>query len=451
MTRTRSTWGSVFPKKDRNGRVTAWLARYPNPLDHGRRVSRQFGPEYRTEAHAWLEQEHYLVILHNKGIRAWQHPSDRNAKPMSEGKEVLFEDYLQEWMKHRKRNGNSDLRGATKRNLKADISHFLPYFKGKPVAGITPGDVRDWYEADHPEGPWAFYGACQVLHSVLEEASNPAYGPALLDSNPFVLPIREPPPSKRREQEPVTREQAGRLARAMPARTRLSIWLGLLVGGLRIGEVCALQIRDIDLDHRLLHVRHSVCRGPDGTGPCRLGPTKTLSSMRTVPIPAGLIQAIRDHIGRYCVDEPEVMLFPAVRSTSGVMSPTTLGQQFRKARVKAGRPDITFHSLRATHATMLMIEGGTLREAMDELGHTSEKIAVRHYQRIVPKHRIQVVENLSYAYLPVSATSLTSQIERLKEQRDRLDRKILELEQIQTMQREEAIETRGHLPRTLAT
>lgn len=449
MTRSRSKWGSVFPKKDGSGRVTAWLARYPNPLDHGRKVSRQFGPEYRTEAFAWLEREHYLVVLHNKGIRTWQHPSDRNAKP--EDKKVLFEDYLQEWMKHRKRNGNSELRGATKRNLKADISHFLPYFKGKPVAEIRPGDVRAWYEADHPEGPWAFYGACQVLHSILEEASDPTYGPALLDSNPFVLPIREPAPSKRREQEPVTREQAGRLARAMPARTRLSIWLGLLVGGLRIGEVCALQIRDIDLDHRLLHVRHSVCRGPDDTGPCRLGPTKTLSSMRTVPIPAGLIQAIRDHIDQYCVDEPQAMLFPAVRSPGGVMSPTTLGQQFRKARVKAGRPDITFHSLRATHATMLMIEGGTLREAMDELGHTSEKIAVRHYQRIVPKHRIQVVENLSYAYLPVSATSLTSQIEQLKKQRDTLDRRILELEQIQTRQREEAIETGGRLPRTLAT
>lgn len=431
--------------------MIAWLARYQNPLKRNKRVTRQFGPEYRTEAHAWLEQEHYLVILHKKGIRTWQHPSERNSSQPTQAGQILFEDYLQEWLHHRKRNGNADLRGSTKRNLKADISHFLPYFKGRPVAGITTADVRAWYEADHPEGPWAFYGACQVLHSVLEEATNPTYGPALLDSNPFVLPIREPAPSKRREQEPITPEQAGRLARAMPEGTRLSIWLGLLVGGLRIGEVCALQIRDIDLDHRLLHVRHSVCRGPDDTGPCRLGPTKTLSSMRTVPIPAGLIQTISDHIDRYCIDEPEAMLFPAIKSPSGVMSPTTLGQQFRKARVKAGRPDITFHSLRATHATMLMIEGGTLREAMDELGHTSEKIAVRHYQRIVPKHRIQVVENLSYAYLPVSATSLTSQIEQLKEQRDRLDRRILELEQIQAMQHEKAIETRGRRPRTPAT
>lgn len=431
MTRTRSAWGSVFPKKDQNGQVTAWLARYTNPLNH-KKVSKQFGPEYCTEAHAWLEEEHYLVILHNKGIQAWQHPSTRSKKQKPVGKEeVLFEDYLQTWLHHRKRSGNVDLRGSTKRNLKADISHFLPYFKGRPLAGITSSDIRDWYESDHPEGPWAFYGACQVLHSVLEEATNSTYGPPLLQSNPFVFPIKEPPPSSRREQEPVSPEQANALAQAMPEQTRLSIWLGLLVGGLRIGEVCALQIRDVDLKTGCLHVRHSVCRGPDDVGPCRLGPTKTLSSVRTVPIPSVLISSIQNHIERFCLSEPDGMLFPASRSSSGIMSPTTLNQQFRKARVKAKRPDITFHSLRATHATMLMIEGGTLREAMDELGHTSERVAIRHYQRIVPKHRAEVVENLSYTYMPVSSSSLIKQIAQLKEQRDRLDQRIHELEQIQ--------------------
>lgn len=113
-------------KKVGSGRVTAWLGGYSNPLEHGRRVGRQFGPEYRTEAFAWLEREHCLVVFHDKGTRAWWPPSGRNAGSKAEDEEVLFEDYLQEWMKHRKRNGNCVLRGATKRNLKADIAHFLP-------------------------------------------------------------------------------------------------------------------------------------------------------------------------------------------------------------------------------------------------------------------------------------------------------------------------------------
>lgn len=70
---------------------------------------------------------------------------------------------------------------------------------------------------------------------------------------------------------------------------------------------------------------------------------------------------------------------------------------------------------------------------MDELGHTSERVAIRHYQRIVPKHRTEVVENLSYTYMPVSPSSLIKQIKQLKEQRDRLNQKIQDLEQIQAI------------------
>nr|WP_244609327.1 tyrosine-type recombinase/integrase [Bifidobacterium moukalabense] len=57
------------------------------------------------------------------------------------------------------------------------------------------------------------------------------------------------------------------------------------------------------------------------------------------------------------------------RHAEWLLGPTTIQRQFRTARRKIGRDDVTFHSLRATHATMLMIEGGTLRETMDELGH----------------------------------------------------------------------------------
>lgn len=87
------------------------------------------------------------------------------------------------------------------------------------------------------------------------------------------------------------------------------------------------------------------------------------------------------------------MLFQARRAD--ILSPTTVQQQFRAARKAAGRTDITFHTLRATHATMLLICGGTLRECMDELGHTSERIAIQHYQRIVPEHRREAVERMA--------------------------------------------------------
>ena len=47
----------------------------------------------------------------------------------------------------------------------------------------------------------------------------------------------------------MTRQEIDTLVEGFPEYYRLSIHLALLVGGLRIGEVCGLQLRDIDLDH----------------------------------------------------------------------------------------------------------------------------------------------------------------------------------------------------------
>jgi hypothetical protein len=94
------------------------------------------------------------------------------------------------------------------------------------------------------------------------------------------------------------------------------------------------------------------------------------------------------------------MLFTSKRSKSGIISPTTLQQQFRKARHHIGRDDIVFHSLRATHATKLILNGGTLREVMNSLGHNSVTVAVKHYQRVVPDHQKRVANLLAFEYIP---------------------------------------------------
>ena len=220
----------------------------------------------------------------------------------------------------------------------------------------------------------------------------------------------------------MTRQEIDTLVEGFPEYYRLSIHLALLVGGLRIGEVCGLQLRDIDLDHRLLYVRHSVTQGPDDLGEYRLDDTKTPESHRVVPIPAPVCRLIREHIDRFCPDrDPDTMLFHAIRHPERVLNPTTIQRQFRTARKRINREDVTFHSLRATHATMFMIQGGTLRETMDELGHVDVDVAVRCYQRVVPRHRRDVAERLALEYLPAGdPAGIKAQIAQKEEEIDQL-------------------------------
>ncbi|MCC2748775.1 tyrosine-type recombinase/integrase, partial [[Eubacterium] rectale] len=111
----------------------------------------------------------------------------------------------------------------------------------------------------------------------------------------------------------------------------------------RCGELCGLQVQDIDLNRQILHVRHSVNRGDADRGDLQFGKTKTESSIRNVHIPDTLIPLIRQHLSDYCdLTRPDSPVFVPKRAR--IMSQTTLDGQFAKARLKGGRPDLTFQA-----------------------------------------------------------------------------------------------------------
>ena len=76
-----------------------------------------------------------------------------------------------------------------------------------------------------------------------------------------------------------------------------------------------------------------------------------------------------------------------------------------KARKAAGRPDLQFRTLRVTHATRLMLDGSSLKETMDALGHVREETTLRHYLRAVPEHQREAAERTA-AYLLSADPSL---------------------------------------------
>lgn len=429
--RKRRKWGSVIVRRDTDGNPTSFQARYVNPLDPPKKVGRNFGLEYETEAYKWLDEEHYLVTLHNKGIRQWVHPSQRGAGTMP-----TFREYSKDYFDGYRKPDGSKLSGRSNRCNEIVLRRLNEAFGDTPLDRITRQMVDEWYVNARDElTAWTFEQAARTLKRImLAAATEQADGtPPLIPANPCRYRVIKPQ-SKRRDQPPVTADEINRLATLFPDYQRLALWLSLLVGGLRIGEVCALQLRDIDLENLQLHVRHSVNRGPDDRGKYRLCEPKTKSSKRVVPIPKPLAPLIEDHISRFCKDrKPDTMLFHSTMLDDWLLPPTTIERTFRMAREKIGRPDITFHSLRVTHATMLVLEGGTMRETMDDLGHTSLTVAVDSYQRIVREHHRDTVELLAYRYMPSNYPTVIRtvidqkerQIDKLRSEVDRL-RKILQ-------------------------
>mgnify|MGYP000040215011 FL=1 len=220
--RKRRKWGCVVARKDADGRIVSWQARYQSPVNPRQRIYRRFGLEFQTEAYRWLDEEHALVIDHKKGIRRWTHPSARTMHGR-----VLFSSYATRFVANLRKKDGSELSGRSKRIQKAALDKLLPWFGETPMCDVTEEFVNEWYaKACDEVRPSALEHAVWLLKRVMRAATErqPDGGPPLLSSNPCNLVTRKRP-SKRREQAPMTRQEIDTLVEGFPEYYRLSIHL----------------------------------------------------------------------------------------------------------------------------------------------------------------------------------------------------------------------------------
>ena len=88
------------------------------------------------------------------------------------------------------------------------------------------------------------------------------------------------------------------------------------------------------------------------------------------------------------------MLFPAASNPDAHLRHATLGKVFYPAREKAGRPDLRFHDLRHTGATLAAAAGASLAELMARLGHSTVGASLR-YQHAAKGRDREIAEALS--------------------------------------------------------
>lgn len=168
--RSRRQWGTVITRRDEEGQIITYQARYVNPLDHSKKVSRNFGPDYLAEAYKWLDEEHYYVTLHDKGIRPWGHPSHRE----DPGRHVLFREYAVSYFDSYHKKDGTELCDRSKRIVKDALDKLMPHFGDMEVSRIAKAEVDKWYAtASKQYKPGAFEHACNTLKRVLTAASKP--------------------------------------------------------------------------------------------------------------------------------------------------------------------------------------------------------------------------------------------------------------------------------------
>jgi len=221
----------------------------------------------------------------------------------------------------------------------------------------------------------------------------------LMDGNPAAA-VRKPRAAKH---EPYVLD-ASEIARL---REALDIpWQRLLVEltlttGLRSGEIRGLSWDNLDLEGSRLFVRQAVSRRGE------LGDTKTVNSLRTVPVPAYLVP----HLRRWKLECPVTSMgymFPSEPNERGergaIDADKLLRNILRRALRKAGLPELRFHDLRHMAASLMVEAGVSVKRAQEILGHASERTTLAIYTHTMRRQHDDTADKIA-ALAGLSATS----------------------------------------------
>src|SRR5699024_11348504 len=103
---------------------------------------------------------------------------------------------------------------------------------------------------------------------------------------------------------------------------------------------------------------------------------------------------VKEHRSNNITGGRDGLLFPAAGDPTRHMTRSTLHKIWAPAREAAGRPDLRFHDLRHTGATLAAQTGAPLADLMNRLGHSTAGAAMR-YQHASGDRDKQIAEALS--------------------------------------------------------
>lgn len=159
--------------------------------------------------------------------------------------------------------------------------------------------------------------------------------------------------------------------------------LGLLLtiySGMRIGEVCALQWKDVDLDEKVIRVNKTIQRiyiEEETTGKMKtelqISTPKTKSSQREIPIVPKLFKMMKDY-AKIC--RPDYFV---CSGTTTPLEPRTYRNYYMKKIEEFGLPHLKFHGLRHTFATLLIASKADIKTVSAILGHSDITTTLNTY------------------------------------------------------------------------
>lgn len=171
--------------------------------------------------------------------------------------------------------------------------------------------------------------------------------------------------------------------------------------GVRVGEVCGLEWKHVDFENMAITVEQQLTKKTiidKATGKGRdvwyVAPPKSVSGYRTIPIGKTLLDILKKEkkkqlenklkYGEHYQQDPDHD-FICKKENGKHYTPNVIKYQTRELVSKKLNIDFNYHSLRHTHATMLVESGVDIKTIQKRLGHSRAAITEDRYVHLTQK------------------------------------------------------------------
>ena len=294
---------------------------------------------------------------------------------------MTLEQFVKEW----RSSVAVNLKGSTTRAAESHLrAHIIPKLGSLPLTEINTKTVQSFvaYLATGGRSKKTVENVLLTLSSILRTARSWDYA----CGNFSLADITMPREGVKKEQRHFTDEEVGKILSAAPEPfgTILAVTAVL---GLRIGEVLALRISDIDFTRKIVRIRQSV-----DAATRNVQAVKSQASSADVPMPSQLAARLRVYLQKH---EGKTDLLFVNRRGRPFSANKLREKQLHPLLVKLGIPRGGFHAARHGATSALLADGATPAVVQKQLRHSDPRITLGIYGHVIGNQQRDAVENRS--------------------------------------------------------
>jgi integrase len=319
------------------------------------------------------------------------------------------EQYLQNWLEH---SAKDHIRPRTYERYEQYVRlHIIPPLGKIKLQALSPQHIQNWKAKKLKEGLSST--TVRTMHVILHKALSDAVKLELVARN--VTEMVSPPRKARQEMQVLTASQARQFMNIVIGQPDEALFILALATGMRRGELLGLKWQDIDFQESILCVRRTLNRVPtvmgEGAGSFVESEPKTMQSRRSIVLPGFALEALQRHKQiqaewkHNAADAWEEHGYAFTTPLGRYIHPNTLYARFKALLKRAGLPDIRFHDLRHSAASLLLSNGVHPKVVQEILGHSQISMTMDIYSHVLPTMHQDAMEKLHQVFLENSEST----------------------------------------------